>query len=107
VIEGVPNALRPKELTVKPLMIACLLSVTFAGFAWAQDRPGGTVRLIPDDGPSAPTYIACSYTATGSFTEADGSNPGEKPGKPVKAGAGWRQVMQIPDGRGCPRQIQP
>jgi hypothetical protein len=44
---------------------------------------------------------------TGAFIGADGANPGEKPGKPVKDGQGWRQIMQIPDGTGCARQINP
>jgi hypothetical protein len=88
---------------MKGLIVASVLSLALPSLVWAQQRPTEITPLLP--GPGAPTLIACSYNSTGAYTDADSAEPGEKAGRPVKTGGGWRQVLDIPDGRSCPRQI--
>jgi hypothetical protein len=93
---------------MKTLMAIAALALIAPAPVMAQ-TPVVQAQLIPDDGPPAPSLIACSYNEAGEFTGADSANPGEKAGDPVKTGDGgaaaWRWVVEAKDGTGCPRHI--
>jgi len=62
-------------------------------------------RPVADDGPPAPSPIACSYNEEGNYVGAGSANPDERARAPVKTDGGWRWVVDAKDGTGCPRRI--
>lgn len=93
---------------MRPLIAAIVLALAAPGLTFAQ-TPVDHPQLVPDDGPPAPSLIACSYNAAGDYTGADTPNPGEQAGPPVQVAQGgdnaWRWVVAAKDGTECPRHI--